>query len=166
MARQLKYVSHKKFNKRKKMYPNSNFIRNTNPVHPGITNYNNIKPTVEEKKEENFESLYGIFDEELDSIDLCEFISPGFISFPGRNGGYYGQDPTQDPNTPQPGQPGQQPQTPGQPGRQPEIPNPHDPQAPPEHPGQVQPEREIDRPTPPVVPPTQPPTTPKHRLFH
>ncbi|MGI8893595.1 MAG: hypothetical protein ACR2GN_09075 [Bacteroidia bacterium] len=149
------------------MYPNSNFIRNTYPVYPGIANYKNIIPIVEEKKEENFESMYGIFDEELDSIDLCEFISPGFISFPGKNGGFYGQDPTQDPNTPQPGQPGQQPQTPGQPGRQqPEIPDPNQPKAPPEHPGQVQPNREIDRPMPPVVPPTSPPNTPQHGMFH
>ena len=170
MARQLNISLHILIqfhpNKGKNMYPNSNFTRNTYPIYSGISSYNNIQPTVEKEKEDYFKSIYGINDEEIDSIDLCEFISPGFISFPGRNGGYYGQDPTPDPNTPQPGQPGKQPNTPGQPGRQPEIPNPGQPQAPPEHPGKVQPDREINQPTPPVVPPTHPPTTPQHGQFH
>lgn len=169
MAHLLNYSGrHNLTKENKKMYPNSNFIRNNSPSFPGIHNYNNnIQPRVEEEKKDDFQLIYGITDEEIDSIDLCEFISPGFISFPGKNDGYYGQDPTPDPNTPQPGQPGKpnqprkpnqpNPDLPGQPG--PEIQQPG--QAPPEHPGQVQPEREIQRPQPPVVPQTTPPSTPK-----
>ena len=136
------------------MYPNSNILRNTWPVFPGIGESIKKTPLLKKEKMKKRKLVYGILNEEFDSIDLCEFISPGFISFPGRTDGYYGQDPTPDPNTPQPGQPGKKP------NRQPEVPDPGRPQIPHEHPGRVQPEREITRPAPPVIPPVSPPNTP------
>jgi len=143
------------------MYPNSNVVRNTWPVITGFgKTINKINPRVEKEKMKKAKFIYGIEDVEFDSIDLSEFISPGFISFPGRTDGYYGQDPTPDPNTPQPGQPGK----PNKP--QPEVPDPGKPQIPHEHPGRVQPEREISRPAPPVIPPVSPPNTPTKFTFH
>lgn len=143
------------------MYPNSNIVRTTWPAFPGMSgSINKITPREKKEKMKKDKLIYGIPDEEFDSIDLCEFISPGFISFPGKSGGYYGQDPTPDPNTPQPGQPGK----PDKP--KPEVPDPGRPQIPHEHPGRVQPEREISRPAPPVVPPVSPPNTPTTFSFH
>lgn len=139
------------------MYPYSNTVRNTWSVFPGISGYiNKIAPRGMKEKIKTEKLIYGFSDEEFDSIELCEFLSPGFIAFPGGSEGYYGQDPTPDPNTPQPGQPGK----PNEPERQPEVPDPGRPQIPHEHPGKVQPEREITRPAPPVVPPVSPPNTP------